>query len=50
MANEVVNPCKEESMSRKRTIALASLLALGLLGCGEAGGGSFHYITQQEPL
>jgi osmotically-inducible protein OsmY len=37
MANEVVNPCKEESMSRKRTIALASLLALGLLGCGEQG-------------
>lgn len=24
-------------MSRKRTIALASLLALGLLGCGEQG-------------
>jgi osmotically-inducible protein OsmY len=37
MAGEVFNPCKEESMTRKRTIALASLLALGLLGCGEQG-------------
>jgi osmotically-inducible protein OsmY len=37
MASQVFNPCKEESMTRKRTIALASLLALGLLACGEQG-------------
>jgi agmatine deiminase len=30
--------------------AIIGIDSRGLLGCGEAGGGSFHCITQQEPL
>jgi len=37
----------QEVFADRMVIGVASR---GLLGCGEAGGGSFHCITQQEPL
>jgi osmotically-inducible protein OsmY len=50
MANEVVNPRKEESMSRKRTIAFASLLAFGLFGCGQDESGPQRSLQQGADL
>jgi agmatine deiminase len=47
-------PTQEAAIAALKTVfadrKVIGVSSRGLLGCGEAGGGSFHCITQQEPL
>ena len=60
IANEVVvvpvygTPTQEAALEGLQAVftdrKVIGVSSRGLLGCGDAGGGSFHCITQQEPL
>lgn len=60
IANNVVIVPTYETMNSKRALSILQdffpnrkvlgLSSVGLLGAGNAGGGSFHCITQQQPL